>query len=54
MIKHKAFMDGSTGIIYALYQVFSRFVSYAKLWEMQLGESRSSSKSSASNLGTRK
>lgn len=35
MIRHMAFLDGPVGIIYALYQVFSRFVSYAKLWEMQ-------------------
>ncbi len=35
MIKKKAFLDGSIGIIHGLYQVFSRFVSYAKLWEMQ-------------------
>lgn len=35
MIKQMAFLDGPEGIIYALYQVFSRFVSYAKLWEMQ-------------------
>lgn len=36
MIVHKAFLDGKIGIIYALYQVFSRFTSYAKLWEMQI------------------
>lgn len=36
MIKKKAFLDGSIGIIHALYQVWSRFVSYAKLWELQL------------------
>lgn len=35
MIIQMAFLDGPKGIIYALYQVFSRFVSYAKLWEMQ-------------------
>ena len=35
MIKHKAFLDGSEGIVYALYQVWSKFISYAKLWEMQ-------------------
>jgi len=40
MIKQTAFLDGGEGIIYALYQVFSRFVSYAKLWEMQLNASR--------------
>ena len=36
MIKQLAFLDGAEGIIYALYQVYSRFISYAKLWEMQL------------------
>jgi len=36
MIRHAAFLDGVPGIIYALYQVFSRLVSYTKLWEMQL------------------
>lgn len=35
MIKQKAFLDGKIGILYAMYQVFSRFTSYAKLWEMQ-------------------
>ena len=35
MIIQAAFLDGPKGIIYALYQVFSRFVSYAKLWEIQ-------------------
>lgn len=36
MIVQMAFLDGSKGVIYALYQVFSRLVSYSKLWEMQL------------------
>lgn len=36
MIRYRAFLDGGEGIIYALYQVYSRFISYAKLWEMQL------------------
>ncbi len=35
-IKEKAFLDGKVGIIYAVYQVYSKFFSYAKLWEMQL------------------
>ncbi len=30
------FLDGPVGIIEIIYQVFSRFVSYAKLWEMQI------------------
>lgn len=29
------FLDGPKGIIYCLYQGYSRFVTYAKLWEMQ-------------------
>ncbi len=36
MIKYKAFLDGAEGTIYALYQVWSKFISYAKLWEMQV------------------
>lgn len=38
MVLGKAFLDGKIGIMYALYQVFSRFVSYAKLWELQVKE----------------
>lgn len=36
MIKQMAFLDGVEGVIYAIYQVFSKSISYAKLWEMQL------------------
>lgn len=36
MVKHMAFLDGNEGVIYALYQVYSRLISYAKLWEIQL------------------
>ncbi|OGM08956.1 hypothetical protein A2159_02085 [Candidatus Woesebacteria bacterium RBG_13_34_9] len=39
MIKQTAFLDGNEGIIYAVYQVYSRFISYAKLWEMQINSS---------------
>jgi len=35
MIRQKAFLDGPKGVMYAMYQVFSKFVSYAKLWELQ-------------------
>jgi len=35
MIVKRAFLDGRVGVIFAIYQVFSRFVSYAKLWELQ-------------------
>ena len=33
--KQRAFMDGSLGVIYAFYQVYSRLISYSKLWEKQ-------------------
>lgn len=36
MIRQVAFLDGAEGVIYGLYQVFSRLVSYSKLWELQL------------------
>lgn len=36
MIIQAAFLDGMEGIIYGMYQVFSRLISYSKLWEMQL------------------
>jgi len=39
-IREKGFLDGPIGIIEIVYQVFSRFVSYAKLWEMQIGSSK--------------
>jgi len=35
VIRQKAYLDGTEGMIYALYQVFSKFLSYGKLWEMQ-------------------
>lgn len=38
MIVQTAFMDGVEGTIYGLYQVYSRLISYSKLWEMQLKE----------------
>ena len=43
MVRYQAFRDGAEGIIYALYQVYSRFVSYAKLWELQLTKSEARS-----------
>lgn len=36
MVVQTAFLDGTEGVIYAVYQVFSRLISYAKLWEMQI------------------
>lgn len=36
MIRKGAFLDGVEGVMFAMYQVYSRFVSYAKLWELQI------------------
>lgn len=36
MIMQLAFLDGTEGVTYGMYQVFSRLISYSKLWEMQL------------------
>ena len=35
MIRNLGFLDGPEGIIFSLYQVWSKFISYAKLWELQ-------------------
>ena len=36
MILQTAFLDGTEGVIYALYQVYSKLISYSKLWELQI------------------
>lgn len=36
MIKYQAFRDGTEGVMEAIYQVFSVFITYARLWEMQI------------------
>jgi len=35
MIKKQAWRDGVEGVIEAIYQVFSVFITYARLWELQ-------------------
>ena len=35
-IKQKAFLDGKEGIIYGIYQIYSKLISYSKLWEKQI------------------
>lgn len=35
-IKEKAFLDGKEGVIYGIYQIYSKLISYSKLWEMQI------------------
>lgn len=37
-IKEKAFLDGKEGIIYGIYQIYSKLISYSKLWEMQVNK----------------
>lgn len=39
-IKKKGFLDGPVGIIEIIYQMYSRIITYAKLWEMQLGRDK--------------
>jgi glycosyltransferase involved in cell wall biosynthesis len=41
MVRQTAFIDGSVGIIYAIYLVYSKFISYAKLWELQVANRNS-------------
>jgi len=36
----KGFLDGVEGIIYAIYLSWSKFLTYAKLWEMQIGSKK--------------
>lgn len=36
LVVQSAFLDGVPGLIYGIYQVFSKLVSYSKLWELQL------------------
>ncbi len=35
-VKQRAFLDGKEGIIYGIYQIYSKLISYSKLWEMQI------------------
>lgn len=35
LIIYGGVLDGTEGIIYAFYQMWSRFITYGKLWEMQ-------------------
>jgi len=49
MIKQLAFLDGVEGVIYGIYQVWSRFLSYAKLWEMQENNSKLKTQKSKMN-----
>lgn len=43
MVIQTAFLDGVEGTIYGIYQVYSRLISYSKLWELQLKNASSNS-----------
>ena len=34
-MSEKAYLDGKEGLIYGIYQIYSRLISYSKLWEKQ-------------------
>jgi glycosyltransferase involved in cell wall biosynthesis len=38
------FLDGTVGVIEVIYQVFSRLITYSKLWELQIKNKRSLAK----------
>lgn len=37
-VKQLSFLDGVKGVIYGMYQIFSKLISYSKLWEKQLSK----------------
>jgi glycosyltransferase involved in cell wall biosynthesis len=41
LIIKRAFLDGVEGVIYAIYLMWSKFITYGKLWEMQNARSNS-------------
>jgi glycosyltransferase involved in cell wall biosynthesis len=43
------FLDGVVGVIEIIYQMFSRMITYAKLWEMQIEKSEARSTKSETN-----
>ncbi|MBI2268184.1 MAG: glycosyltransferase family 2 protein [Candidatus Blackburnbacteria bacterium] len=40
LILKKGILDGGEGVVYSLYQMWSRYLTYAKLWEIQQGGGR--------------
>lgn len=35
-VKQLCFLDGTKGVIYGIYQIYSKLITYSKLWEKQL------------------
>jgi glycosyltransferase involved in cell wall biosynthesis len=38
LVIQKGILDGGEGIIYSIYQAWSKFMTYGKLWEMQIAD----------------
>ncbi len=43
-IKKLGFLDGKAGVVEIIYQVYSRLITYSKLWELQMKESNNKNK----------
>lgn len=41
LVRQKGILDGQKGIIYGIYLGWSRFITYAKLWELQIESKQS-------------
>lgn len=41
-VRKLGFLDGTAGIIEIIYQIYSRLITYSKLWEMQIKNNESS------------
>jgi len=39
-VKKQGFRDGTAGVVEVIFQMFSRFITYARLWEMQIKSSK--------------
>jgi len=39
-IRQKGWKAGTAGVVESMYQSFSMFITYARLWEMQQGKKR--------------
>jgi hypothetical protein len=51
LIKQKGILDGPEGIIYSIYQMWSKFITYGKLWELQVGEGTTGKTGKTSTIG---
>lgn len=49
-IRKLGFLDGTVGIIEIIYQIYSRLITYSKLWEMQIKASNYPKNEKSSNI----